>query len=126
MNKVKLFDIQEMAWNEDENGMRSCVFKPNTTLTMQYWEIKPGIGAQPHSHPHEQLIYIQQGSLEVTIDGTAYGLQAGCFCMVPAGAEHSTHNPGPQYCINVDIFIPERDDRAASKKIKNLDHKNWK
>lgn len=125
MNNIRLFDIREMEWKEDENGMRSCVFKPTHSMTMQYWEIKPGIGAPIHSHPHEQLIYIRQGRLDVTIDGETYELAEGCFCLVPSGAEHATYNPGPEYCINVDVFVPERDDRTESARINNLAHKNW-
>lgn len=119
MDNVKLFNIRQVEWCEDSNGMRSCVFKPSKNLTMQYWEIKPGAGAPLHSHPHEQLIYIKQGLLEVTIDDATFELSSGCFCHVPPGAEHATHNPGPESCINVDVFSPEREDRTESKKIKD-------
>lgn len=125
MIDVKLFDIQEREWASGPEGMRSCVFKPNDNYTMQYWEIQPGAGAEPHSHPHEQLIYIQQGSLDVIIEGTTYELKAGCFCLVPSGAEHATVNNGSQCCINIDVFVPQREDRTESKKIRSYNHKNW-
>lgn len=123
MKSAKLFDIKEMKWHEDENQLRSCVFKPSGKMTMQYWEIKPGTGAPIHSHPHEQLIYVQQGVLEVICDHVKHEVHAGCFCHIPPDAQHSTYNPGPQYCINIDVFVPERCDRTESKRIEALDHK---
>lgn len=126
MKKAKLFDIKEMQWREDKNELRSCVFKPSKKMTMQYWEIKPGAGAPVHSHPHEQLIYIQQGVLEVTCEDVKYDVGAGCFCYIPPEANHSTFNPGPEYCINIDVFVPERMDRQESTRVKDLGHKNWK
>lgn len=117
MSNAKLFDIRRRKWHEDENELRSCVFKPSSKMTMQYWEIKPGAGAPVHSHPHEQMIYVQQGVLEVACDDEKYEVRAGTFCYIPAGAKHSTYNPGPEYCINVDIFVPEREDRIESTQI---------
>lgn len=124
--KVKLFDIKEARWEEGDNGMRSCVFKPSKAVTTQFWEIKPGAGAEPHKHPNEQLIYIQQGVLDVTVEGETYEVGSGCYCYVPPNAVHSTVNNGPQSCINIDFFFPERDDRSQSERERNLNHKNWK
>ena len=125
MEKVKLFDINEAKWEEGDNGMRSCVFKPRKAVTTQFWEIKPGAGAKPHKHPNEQLIYIQQGVLEVTVEGVTYEVGPGCYCHVPPNAVHSTVNNRSQSCINIDFFLPERDDKTQSGRERNLNHNNW-
>lgn len=116
MAKPKLFDINEVKWENWGEDIRACVFKPTENATVQYWEIQPGAGAAPHSHPAEQLIYIQEGYLDVTIEGKTYDLGPGCFCLVPSGAIHSTCNNGKVMCVNVDVFMPERDDRTESIK----------
>lgn len=125
MEKVKLFDINEAKWEEGDNGMRSCVFKPSKAVTTQFWEIKPGAGAKPHKHPNEQLIYIQQGVLEVSVEGVTYEVGPGCYCHVPPNAVHSTVNNRSQSCINIDFFLPERDDKTQSGRERNLNHNNW-
>lgn len=123
MKKVKLFDINEVKWESFGEGINACIFKPTTNATMQYWEISPGAGAAPHSHPAEQLIYIQEGYLDVTVEGETYDLGPGCFCLVPSGAVHSTVNTGKITCVNIDIFLPERDDRTQSEKDHDRGHK---
>lgn len=124
MDKVKLFDINEVEWKDWCDGMRTCVFKPTRQATMQYWEIQPGAGAEPHSHEAEQLSYVQEGYLDVTIDGKTYNLSPGCFCLIPSGAGHSTVNAGGVMCVNIDVFLPQRDDRKNSPKIADRGH-NW-
>jgi len=124
MEEPRLFDINEVKWDKWAEGVNACVFKPSKNATVQYWEIAPGCGGAPHTHEAEQLIYIQEGYLDVTVDGKTYDLGPGCFCLVPSGAVHSTLNTGKVMCVNIDIFMPERDDRTESIKDCDRGH-NW-
>ena len=72
--KARAFDINEMEWKDWGNGVRSVVFKPDKAVTMQYWEMAPGAGANPHNHPAAQLTYVQEGFMDVTINGVKYDL----------------------------------------------------
>jgi quercetin dioxygenase-like cupin family protein len=48
-----------------------------------------GTGAEAHSHPNEQWIYILQGTFRGTIDGREIEAKAGSVVYVPANAVHS-------------------------------------
>ena len=48
-----------------------------------------GTGAQAHSHPNEQWIYILQGTFQATVDGKDVTAQAGSLLYIPSNAVHS-------------------------------------
>lgn len=48
-----------------------------------------GTGAEPHSHPNEQWIYVLQGTFRGEIEGEPVEVKAGSVLYVPANAVHS-------------------------------------
>src|SRR5262249_62009258 len=48
-----------------------------------------GTGAEPHSHPNEQWIYILQGTFHGTIGEQEFEAKAGSAVYVPANMVHS-------------------------------------
>jgi quercetin dioxygenase-like cupin family protein len=48
-----------------------------------------GTGAEPHSHPNEQWIYILEGTFKATIDGKDIEAKPGALVYVPANVVHS-------------------------------------
>jgi quercetin dioxygenase-like cupin family protein len=48
-----------------------------------------GTGAEPHSHPNEQWIYILEGTFQATIGGKNIEAKPGSVVYVPADAVHS-------------------------------------
>jgi len=118
----KLFDINEVRWQSFGDGLDACVFKPDENCCVQYWEIRPGSGAAPHSHPAEQITYVQSGYMELHMNGRVYSMGPGCFARIPSNVEHSTVNIGQGILVNIDFFLPDRDDRTESEKITDLGH----
>lgn len=53
-----------------------------------------GTGADPHSHPNEQWIYVMEGSLEATVAGKTQRVDAGSVIYVPSNVVHSTRVVG--------------------------------
>jgi quercetin dioxygenase-like cupin family protein len=47
-----------------------------------------GKGAQPHSHPEEQLAFVLSGRLRVTAGGEVYEVGPGQATFNPSGIEH--------------------------------------
>ncbi len=43
----------------------------------------------PHSHPSEEVVFVLEGSGEISIEGHAYAMAAGESIAIPAHAEHS-------------------------------------
>ena len=48
-----------------------------------------GTGAEAHSHPNEQWIYILEGTFDATVDGKDVTVRAGSVLYIPANAIHS-------------------------------------
>jgi quercetin dioxygenase-like cupin family protein len=48
-----------------------------------------GTGAEPHSHPNEQWIYILQGTFRATVEGKEVEAKAGSLLYIPSNAMHS-------------------------------------
>lgn len=124
MNKGKLFDVNGVEWQDFKEGMRGCIFKPNKTATIQYSEIQPGVTVDLHSHPAEQVLYVQDGYVEASVNGKIEFLGPGSFCFIPSEATHHVTNKGNSTVVVVDIFLPERDDRQESKTLMNMKH-SW-
>ena len=48
-----------------------------------------GTGAEPHSHPNEQWIYVLEGTFQATIDGKQIDARPGSVVYIPANKIHS-------------------------------------
>jgi quercetin dioxygenase-like cupin family protein len=50
--------------------------------------MKAGTGAEPHSHPNEQWIYVMEGTFRATIEGRPVEAKPGSVIYIPANAVH--------------------------------------
>jgi quercetin dioxygenase-like cupin family protein len=48
-----------------------------------------GTGAEPHSHPNEQWIFVVEGVLSASIDNKTIEARSGTVLYIPANAVHS-------------------------------------
>jgi quercetin dioxygenase-like cupin family protein len=51
----------------------------------------------PHHHVHEEVVMLQTGLLDVTIEGTVTRVAAGSVVYVNSNEEHGWKNPGPEH-----------------------------
>jgi unsaturated pyranuronate lyase len=72
-------------------------------------EFEPRATVPPHSHPHEQLGLMLEGSLVLAIEGVEHRLEPGDAYQIPGGVEHGawTEDEG---CRVLDVFQPVRED----------------
>jgi quercetin dioxygenase-like cupin family protein len=47
----------------------------------------------PHHHRHEEMFFVQEGTLELTIAGTSSRLGSGSVAFVASNDEHGVRNP---------------------------------
>lgn len=71
-------------------------------------EIAKGSIVPLHHHIHEQITYILEGSLEMTIGEETMVLTPGSYYVIPSNVPHSAiaHTD----CIAIDIFSPVREE----------------
>ena len=65
----------------------SCI--EGERLMVALMRMPAGTGADPHSHPNEQWIYVLEGTFEAVVDGKACTTKAGSVLYIPANAVHS-------------------------------------
>jgi quercetin dioxygenase-like cupin family protein len=61
-----------------------------------------------HTHPHEQVGYVVEGHVEMTIDGQKFELKKGDSYSAPSNVPHGAFTFEPS--IIVDTFYPPRED----------------
>ena len=82
---------------------------PGRNMTLSFLHLSPGVTAKPHSHPHEQVVVLLKGEMELAVDGKLFRVNAGEVGVVPGDIPHSgvTLN---QECDVLDVFSPARKD----------------
>ena len=92
-----------------ENVLRKIlVYSEN--LMLMYTEAMPGGPGISHSHPHEQMTYIIQGTSELTASGETVTLKAGSSALLEPNEYHEIRGVGDEKAIVLDIFHPHRED----------------
>jgi quercetin dioxygenase-like cupin family protein len=75
-------------------------------------ELDPGSEVAEHSHPHEQLGVLVEGSLRFRIGDETRELGPGATWSIPGGVPHQVV-AGPEGALAVESFAPPREDFAA-------------
>jgi quercetin dioxygenase-like cupin family protein len=83
-------------------------FIHSENMTLAYWDIAAGSPLPEHTHPHEQVVNVLQGNLELTVDGTPYLLGPGSVVVIPPNMPHS--GKAVTACNVIDVFYPVRED----------------
>ncbi len=77
-------------------------------VTLAYWTIAEGAVLPEHSHPHEQVVNMFSGEMELTVSGETMRLRAGDVFAIPGGAPHSGRALTEVKVL--DVFSPVRED----------------
>jgi quercetin dioxygenase-like cupin family protein len=72
-------------------------------------ELEPKATVARHSHPHEQLGVVLQGSMTLVVEGEDHVLEEMDAYALPGGIEHEGI-AGPQGALVLDVFRPVRED----------------
>ena len=65
----------------------SCV--EGERLMVALMRMPAGTGAEAHSHPNEQWIYILEGTFDAVVDGRPCKTESGSVLYIPANTVHS-------------------------------------
>lgn len=76
--------------------------------TFGYVEIKKGSVVPEHHHMQEQITYIIEGELDMTIGGQFCPLRPGMYYVIPSNTPHSA--TALTDCKVIDTFSPVRED----------------
>jgi quercetin dioxygenase-like cupin family protein len=89
------------------DGSRSAQQKD---MMMVMNECHPGMKLNPHSHTFEQMAYIVSGRAIYHVGDIGHEVGAGSFLVIPAGVVHYVEPLGTEPVMNLDFFLPARED----------------
>lgn len=102
MNSIK--DIKPKQLTEGIQGF----YAHGEKHTMGLVELKEGSIVPLHSHPHEQITFILEGQLDMTIGGKLYSLTSGMYHIIHSNVPHSAI--AITDCKAIDTFSPVREE----------------
>ena len=104
---MPLIVLDRVAVREIFPGLRARLV--HTDHVSHSWvEVDEGATFPEHQHPHEQIVNVLSGELELVVDGVAHRLTPGMVFVIPPNAKHSGR--GVTACRVLDTFAPARDD----------------
>jgi quercetin dioxygenase-like cupin family protein len=77
-------------------------------VTHSWVDIDAGASFPEHRHPHEQIVNVIAGTLELVVDGRPHLLTLGTVFVIPPDTPHSGR--AVTACRVLDTFAPVRED----------------
>jgi len=95
----KAFVYEDLPVRLTGKNKQRAVLKGDThsgyPIELHLTELGPGQAPHPpHKHIHEEMLMLQEGVLEATINGQMTKLSAGSVAYVASNEEHGWRNPG--------------------------------
>ena len=83
-------------------------FVHSAFVTIAAWEIAAGAPLPEHAHPHEQVVNVVEGTMEITAEGATHVLTPGTVLVIPGNVPHAGR--ARTACRIIDVFHPIRED----------------
>ena len=79
--------VEDVPMVELRPGSNTAIV-PANNVTLSFLHLSPGLEAKPHSHPHEQVVVLLKGDMEIALDGKLYCVnEAGKIVVIKAGGD---------------------------------------
>jgi quercetin dioxygenase-like cupin family protein len=99
--------LNDLSVREIFPGLRARVVH-SARVSESWVEADAGAGFPEHQHPHEQIVNMLEGELEITVGGITHLLTPGCVLVIPPDVPHSGR--AITACRVLDVFAPTRDE----------------
>ena len=105
---MTFYDIQSIEPKSPAEGVEMRII-PGENMTVVFFSLAPGALVPEHSHPHEQIGTVLEGSVELYIAGEKKIVAAGGAYHIPGNVVHSGQNMDTPAKV-IEIFSPARED----------------
>jgi quercetin dioxygenase-like cupin family protein len=109
---VKKANIEQLKVSVARPGVTRKSFS-GEGATLAWGTLTPGHEPRPHTHPHEQIVYIVSGHGTFTVGEETTEVRPGDMLVVPSGVLHYAVAAGDEPMIDLSVFNPRRDDYYA-------------
>jgi quercetin dioxygenase-like cupin family protein len=104
---MPLIQIDRLPVREIFPGVRARLIHSDR-VSHSWVELDHGATFPEHQHPHEQIVSMLEGDLELVVDGVTHHLTPGQVFVIAPGARHSGR--ALTACRVLDAFAPVRED----------------
>ena len=105
---MKVLHLDQVEGEKRGPNVLRKILVYSENLMLMHTEAMPG-GGVSHSHPHEQIVFIIQGTAELTVGGETVTLKAGSSAILEPNEYHEIRGVGDEKNIVLDIFHPHRE-----------------
>lgn len=104
---MPLVQLDQVAVREIFPGLRARLIH-SERVTHSWVEVDGGATFPEHQHPHEQIVSVLSGELQLNVAGVTYTLLPGMVFVIPPNVKHS--GGSLTGCRVLDAFAPVRED----------------
>ncbi len=104
---MPLIQVDQLPVREIFPGLRARLIHSDR-VSHSWVEADAGATFPEHRHPHEQIVSMIAGELELVVEGVGHRLSPGQVFVIPPNARHSGR--ALTACRVLDAFAPVRDD----------------
>jgi quercetin dioxygenase-like cupin family protein len=108
--------IQKFSVNGYKNALagidQKTLVHGNRTLMVEF-KLQKDASLPIHSHPHEQIGYLVEGRIQLTIGSEVYDIAQGDSWCIPGGTLHGAKIMMDS--VAIEVFSPIREDYLPSK-----------
>ena len=102
------FENEKIELEHVMEGLDRKILAADGTMMLVEMQFAPGTAAPIHNHPHEQITYVIEGSIEMKLGDDVKVLKKGDSAYVPSDIIHGV--TAIESCKVLDIFTPQRQD----------------
>ncbi|MFB6106332.1 MAG: cupin domain-containing protein [Halobacteriaceae archaeon] len=77
-------------------------------MSVQHFRYDPGAVVEAHSHHHEQVGYVIEGTVTFTVDGETRDVGEGGSYVAPSESTHAAANETDGVVSGIEVFSPPR------------------
>lgn len=100
-------DWNSLPWTPVRDGVERKVFSGDGA-TLALHRLMPGHEPRPHSHVHEQIVYILAGTIRFHVGDEEHLVGPGGLLAIPSNVRHWGEVVGDEPVLNLDVFTPRR------------------
>lgn len=106
---METHDLSAERIVEAVEGVYLAELSTGTNMSVQHFHIQPGASVPEHSHPHEQVGFVYDGTLAFEVDGEEHVVTTGESYVIPADEPHAARAVGDTPVDGIDVFSPPRE-----------------
>jgi len=111
---MKLNKLDDLNAIVARSGVTRRAFS-GENATLAFTTLEPGHAPNPHSHPHEQIVYVLSGKLRFVVGEEEAIVGPGTMLVVPPDTVHWAETIGSEPAIDLSVFSPRREDYAQEE-----------